>query len=171
MADILLVNDDNKAPASAKVGDLIVTGGGIYRMTANGGVRDEEAEKASGYSGGVGNYNTLATEIYNKVRTSLSSSGGKSGGSSGGTSDTPTPTPNVDASNSQQPQDINVNYDVNGIGYLDGVDGIEGYNPYDYVNYSPSGSSSETISNFFGYVLLGLVGLVILDRIVAGGGK
>lgn len=169
MANILLVNDNDKAPASAKVGDLIVTGGGIFKMTENGGVRDTEAEKASGYFGGVGNYNTLATEVYNKVRTSLSSgrSGGSSGGSSGGTSDTPTPTPNVDASNSQQPQDINVNYDVNGIGYLDGVDGIEGYNPYDYVNYS-SGGSSETISNFFGYVLLGLVGLVILDRIVGG---
>lgn len=168
MARILLPNKDGSS--AANVGDIVVTGGGIFEKTATGSVRRTDLESQTGYSGGVGNYSTLSNTVYNTVRSaiqgtsSLTNTGG-GGGNNSGTSDTPTP--NVDASSSQQPQDINVNYDVNGIGYLDGVDGIEGYNPYAYTDYS-SGGSSETISNFFGYVLLGLVGLVILDRIVGG---
>lgn len=161
---ILLPNKDGTS--SANVGDIVVTGGGIYEKTANGSVRRTDLEAQSGYSGGVGDYHTLSNTVYNTVRAALSN-GSSSGGSGGnnqsiGGDTMPTPAPAVD---------LDTSTDVNGIVSFDDFEnfGAYGYDPnYFATNTSGTGAGVKTA---LGYVAVGLVGLVILDRLVSGGGR
>lgn len=156
---ILLPNKDGTS--AANVGDIVVTGGGIFEKTANGSVRRADLEAQTGYSGGVGDYRTLANTVYNTVRASIESSGRSSGGNNqsngGGTMPPPDPV-----------REIETSTDVNGIVTFDDF-GFTGFDPNYYAtNTSGTGTGVKTA---LGYVAVGLVGLVILDRIVSGGGR
>ncbi len=153
---ILLPNKDGTS--AAKVGDIVVTGGGIFEKTASGSVRRTDLETTSGYSGGVGDYRTLSNTVYNTVRAAITNSGG---GSS-------TPDPEKATAPAPTPAPENVTFDANGIGYIDTnmFGGFNNYNPNTYA--TNTGGSSDGLKNALGYVALGLVGLAILDKIVGG---
>lgn len=137
--------------SNAKAGDVVVTGGGLYRKEANGG---------STYLGGVEGLAGGKTKSYSELQKAFNDNyggwigGGSSGGSGGssnggGNAPAPAPAPEIDTST-----------DVNGIWTLSG---------YDFPGaptYTNTGNSSETIKNFFGYIILGLIALVILDRAI-----
>ena len=156
-----IVNDNGKAPSSAKVGDIIVTGGGLYEKTATGSVRRQDLEDSTGYST-TGSYKSVV-DTYNRI------TGKSSGGSSGSTTTTNDPTPgpagttNVTTEtipDSAGGTNLNVGYDVNGIG------NITGFNPNSYGTSSGgiSTDTSNTVKNVLGYLILGIIGLVLLDR-------
>ncbi len=146
----ILANKDGTS--NAKIGDVVVTGGGLYEKTATGSVYRGAVEGLAG--GKTKSYSDLK-DAYAKNYGgwigggSSGSSGGTNTGSTGGTENAPT----------APPTDYTTDFDVNGIGYINGFD------PNTYSTGSGGGSSS--LSNFFGYVVLGLIGLVILDRIMA----
>lgn len=132
--------------SNAKAGDIVVTGGGLYRKEANGG---------STYLGGVEGLAGGKTKSYSELQKAFNDNyggwiGGGSGGSNGGgNAPAPAPAPEIDTST-----------DVNGIWTLTG---------YDFPGaptYPSSGDSSAAIKNFFGYIILGLIALVILDRAI-----
>ncbi len=160
---ILLPNKDGTS--AAKVGDIVVTGGGIFEKTASGSVRRTDLEATSGYSGGVGDYRTLSNTVYNTVRAAITNSGGGSGSSGGGSS---TPDPEKATAPAPTPAPENVTFDANGIGYIDTnmFGGFSGFDPNTYA--TNTGGSSDGLKNALGYIVLGLVGLAILDKIVGG---
>ena len=175
MARILSPNKDGTS--DAQVGDIVVTGGGIYEKTANGSVRRTDLESQSGYSGGVGDYQKLTTTVYNSVKNALS--GNSSGGGGGSTIINKTGTPDYDPHVGPAPGEAgtsgatdptpqtseswNITYDVNGIGSLDDF----GFNPNNYA--TPGAGSTgdgEAVKTFFGYVLLAITALVVVDRLM-----
>lgn len=163
---ILLIEEGKNTSSDAKVGDIVVTGGGIWEKTSSGSVRRTDLEASTGYSGKVGNYNTLATEVFGKVKSSLE----KTGYSPVTNRDTtpapvkttdPAPGTTTDAPDSSDNYDVN--YDLNGIGY------ISGFDPGMYATSTASGGSgTEGAKTILGYVVLALIGLVILDRFIGG---
>lgn len=144
----VLANADGTS--NAKVGDVVVTGGGLYEKTATG----------SKYLGGVEGLAGGKTKSYSELKDAFSknyggwigggSSGGSGGSNNGGNNPTPAPEPDIDATE-----------DVNGIWYLNGFD-FQGA-----PTYTSSGDSSAAVKNFFGYIILGLIALVILDRAIS----
>jgi len=129
----VLVNKDGTS--DAKVGDLVVTGGGIYEKTAAGSKfisgLDVVIDKAK--SGSYGDVLSAFSLLSNK----------------GAVSDTP-----VAAVETVTPTSV----DDNGIVSV----AVDGYDPNDYA--VATSSSSAGISNIVGYVVLGLVGIALLDR-------
>jgi len=161
-----IVNDNGQAPSSAKVGDIVVTGGGIYEKTATGSVRRTDIETSTGYTT-TGNYSSVV-EQFNRITGKSSGGSGNSGsGNNGttpgaaGTSGATNPTPGTpDAAGGT---DLNATVDENGIVDLSG---FKNFNP---GNYSTGGSgissdTSTTVKNVLGYIILGIIGLVLLDR-------
>ena len=144
-----IVDANNKAPSSAKSGDIVVTGGGIWEKTDGASVRRQDLEEKYGYTT-TGSYQKVV-DTYNRITGQ--SSGGSSGGGGGSTKTTTTTT-----TTAPDPE-IDTSTDVNGIWYLGG---------YDFPGaptYSSTGDANA-VKNFFGYILLGLIALVILDRAI-----
>ena len=138
----VLANSDGTS--NAKVGDVVVTGGGLYEKTATG----------SKYLGGVEGLTGGKTKSYSELTKAFNDNyGGWIGGRSGSTKTTNTTTATPTTATTE---DIAGNFDVNGVGYFD-------YSQY--PTYSTSGDANA-IKNFFGYILLGLIALVILDRAI-----
>ncbi len=128
---------------NAQIGDFVVTGGGVFQKTENGSVKISDLK-----GGNTGSY----ADLVSKFSKHYSDSAGISG-SGRNIADSnilnPTPSPEID-------YDLGV--DNNGIAML-------GYDPNQYVAaYSSSSSTSSTLNTIFGYVIVGLVGLVVLNR-------
>lgn len=144
----ILANKDGTS--NAKVGDVVVTGGGLYEKTATG----------SKYIGGLTSA-VKKTSDYNELSKIYQDNyGGWIGSGSGSSGGTNPPTPQPDAAPetpTPAPEVEDVTFDANGIGYLNGFD-------MSYYPTYPTGSGS--LKNFFGYILLGLIALVILERLV-----
>jgi len=141
----VLANPDGTS--NAKVGDIVVTGGGLYEKTESGGkyvgaLTDSVAKTSS--------YDALK-QIYNANY----SGGGNGGSSAAATASASVLNPGTSYTESYKPT-----VDTNGI-----YD-IYGYDPNTYAAaYSSSASTSSTLNTIFGYVIVGLVGLVILNRL------
>jgi hypothetical protein len=149
---ILLVNKDGTS--NAKAGDYVVTGGGIYQKNADG---------SSTKVAGLPNTATGSSKNYNDVVSAFSSLVGSS--SSGGSVTSGTDTAHVGTTKETASVD---DVDDNGIAKVT----VAGYDPSDYAVYSSGSSGSSTsISTVLGYVILGLIGVALLDRFMNGGGK
>lgn len=144
---ILMVNKDGTS--SAKVGDYVVTGGGVYQKTATGSIRVMGLDTPTGSSKNMSD----VVSTFNRL----------TGGSSGSQSSTPvtTKTPSY-----TQPSVSVDSIDDNGIAKVT----VAGYDPTDYSVYSGGSSSSSgvNISSIMGYIVLGLVGIALLDRFMNG---
>lgn len=141
-----IVDANNKAPSSAKSGDIVVTGGGIWEKTDGASVRRQDLEEKYGYTT-TGSYQKVI-DTYNRITGQNSGGGGGGDSTKKTTTTTTTPEPEIDTTT-----------DVNGIWYLGGYD-FDGA-----PTYTSTGDATK-IKNFFGYILLGLIALVILDRAV-----
>lgn len=132
---IVLVNKDGTS--NAKAGDIVVTGGGLYRKNEDG------------TSTKVGGLNTSSgtSKSYSDVLSTFSQLVGGSGG-----------TKTVDTTTTVQPDLTVQSVDDNGL-----VTTTPGYDPNEYVSYKTT-SSSSGLSTIMGYVILGLVGIALLDR-------
>ena len=156
---VIVVNPDGSS--NAKAGDTVITGGGIYRKNDDG-----TSTKIEGLSSFIGKNTTGDYSQLSKIAQSYAARESSRGGSSSnsyvdyGTSSGKEITA---ASN-----DTYVAQAVDQNGIISGTT-IQGFTP---VNYSSgSASSSSGINKIVGYIVLGLVGLAILDRFVSGGGK
>lgn len=154
MARILTVNKDGSS--NAKAGDYVVTGGGIFRKEADG-----SSTKVSSLKDYIGkdttkNYNDLKG-VAQSFAAHQSVIGGVSGTvskSSGKTAAATKPT--------KEEKYTPTMVDDNGI-----MSGIVGFTPVDYS--TGSAASSAGANKVVGYVVLGLVGLVVLDRLLDRG--
>ncbi len=127
--------------SNAKTGDRVVTGGGIYEKLASGASR--LVEKLDTATGTTKSYAEVMAAYVRKV----------SGGS----------TNNSTVDTTKQP-DIPVNTTGS-----DSTLFTPGYDPTDYANYSTTSTSG--FGNIMGYIVLGLVGIALLDRFMNGGGN
>lgn len=145
---IVLVNKDGTS--NAKVGDLVVTGGGVYKKTESGSIRVMGLDTATGSSK---NFNDVQAKYNSLVSGAVSavSNTGKTDATAGTTKETVT----VDS------------VDDNGIASVS----VAGYDPSAYSVYKTTSSSSTSFSTIMGYIILGLVGVALLDRFMNGGGK
>lgn len=148
---ILLVDPKTGRADNAKPGDYVVTGGGIYQKTETGSVWvggiDTPTGTSKSFSDVVATYNRLI-------------SGG--GGS--------TKKEEKAAVTTKQLQD---DLEITGVDD-NGILSVSGYDPTIFPVYIPMDSSggnaaSVDFGNIAGYVILGLVGIALLDRIIGGG--
>lgn len=133
----VLVDRDGKH--NAKVGDFVVTGGGVFEKTPTG----------SRFISGLDSYiGKGTTKSYSDVVAAFSKA-------SGGGYYQPTQI---------APQEVvkPVGVDENGIVSAT----VDGYDPGDYA---VSSSGSGGISNIVGYIVLSLVGIALLDRFMNKG--
>lgn len=147
----VLANSDGTS--NAKPGDVVVTGGGLYRKEANG---------TSTYLGGVSGLTGGKTKSYSELQKAFNDNyGGWIGGGSGGSTKNTWNYGDAGQMIKPTPDEYTAAADVNGIYTIDGI----GYTFPGAPTYSTSGDANA-VKNFFGYILLGLVALVILDRAV-----
>lgn len=142
---IVLVNKDGSS--NAKVGDYVVTGGGVYKKTATGSVRTGDLDTSTGSSG---NFSDVVAKF-----NSLVSGGG------GSNNETKTKT----TTDGTKKETVTVDsVDDNGIATVT----VAGYDPADYSTSYKTTSSSSGIGTILGYAVLGLVGIALLDRFMNG---
>lgn len=141
----VLVNPDGTS--NAKPGDKVVTGGGIYEKLADGTSR--LVEKLPGIG---------TTKNYSDVVSAFSKLASGSGGAANNIS-------RDDLKTTQQP-DLTVD-SVGANGEL--KVSVAGYDPGDY-NTAYKTTGGPNLSTVMGYVVLGLVGVALLDRFMNGGG-
>lgn len=147
---IKIANPDGTS--NAKPGDVVITGGGIFKKNEDG-----SSTKLESLNDFIGTATTKNYLDLSKIAESYAARESVRGGSSSNSK--------VDYSNgseikpskeeSYKPSTI----DENGI--LTGQ--IVGFTPIDYSDSSGSGSSSG-VNKILGYVIVGLVGLALLDR-------
>jgi hypothetical protein len=132
---------DPSGKSNATVGDIVVTGGGLYEKLKDG------TSKLVGGLPNIGktkNYSDVV-DVFSKLA------------SDGTTQD--------NLRETVQPDYTVKSVDDNGIATVE----VLGYDPTDYTGYS-AGSSTD-ISTVLGYIVLGLVGVALLDRFMNGGGS
>lgn len=152
MGKILTANPDGTS--NAKAGDYVVTGGGIFRKEADG-----SSTKVSSLKNYIGkdttkNYSDLAG-VVQSFAAHQSVIGGVSASVVSGSNKTTAKTEKPAKDDTYTPTKI----DENGI-----MSGVIGFTPMDYS--TGTAASSSGVNKIVGYVVLGLVGLVVLDRLL-----
>lgn len=157
MARILTANPDGTS--DAKVGDYVVTAGGIVQKTADG--KNPIVATLKDY---IGKDTTKNYSDLKGVAQSFAAHQGVIGGISGTVSSRSGSSGKTAAATKPTKQDkyTPTNIDDNGI-----MSGIVGFAPVDYS--SGSAASSAGVNKVVGYVVLGLVGLAVLDRLLDRG--
>jgi len=145
---ILRPNADGTS--NAKVGDIVVTGGGVFQKTVNGSIPVTNAKGENIFKDLVGVATTGSSALVNAAYNLLISKDSGVGNTGQGVY--------------VPPASVVSNVDPNGI------ISVAGYDPGDYDTYSNT-SSGGGISNILGYIMLGLVGIALLDRFMSKGGK
>ena len=142
---ILLANKDGTS--NAKPGDVVVTGGGIFRKNEDG--TSTKMQALPTYGGKTSDYN-IVTNIWRE----MTGTGGDY-------------IPTNTAPKAQSPVDQ----------VLNDTTVFDSYTNYDSFTTPGTGSapvftgSKINFGNLFGYIIVGLVLLVILDKLMMGGGK
>jgi len=152
MARYHLVNTDGHR--NAQIGDRIVTGGGVYQVTANGGVRVDSLPTATGRT----TSQAQLTSIFNNIVTNSATARGgavaqannfaaggasRPGGSGGGGGAVALPNAPL----------------VN----------VPGFEPNEFLVSGGGSVNASAAGNVIGFVVLGLFGLLTLNIIVGGG--
>lgn len=140
---VLVANKDGKS--NAKAGDIVVTGGGIYEKNADG--TSTLVESLKDFIG------TAKTKDYNILNTIAESYKAREGSKSA-TVQTET------VQTTEEPTVITKPVTEQS----DLLSGVQ-FTPLDYSDSSGTGSS-EGASKILGYVVLGLVGIAVLDRFI-----
>lgn len=129
--------------SNAKPGDTVVTGGGLYVKQADGTSKFLSPLPIAG--GKTGSYDVVQS-VFSSLNKNI------------GIDKTVKAIVPVAA---DQPQVVDTNWNY------DSFTGSE-YDPSDYAAPSSSGVSGSTIA---GYIIVGLVGLAVLDRFIGGSPK
>lgn len=152
------VGADGKAPAGVAPGDQIVTGGGVYEVGPDGRgtkVSDLSALTSSGVK--TTGSAAVVAEAAARLRNIVSGAGS-------GAAAAPTVAPQIETA----PAGVDglgiLGTDVNGLVYT-APTSTPGYDPGDY---RPTSTSSTSWGNILGYVILGLIGIAVLDRFIGG---
>lgn len=147
---IKIANPDGTS--NAKPGDVVITGGGIFKKNEDG-----SSTKLESLNDFIGKATTKNYSDLSKIAESYAARESVRGGSSSNSK--------VDYSNGSEVKPSKEEtykptaIDDNGI--LTGQ--IVGFTPIDYSDSSRTGSSSG-VNKILGYVIVGLVGLALLDR-------
>lgn len=144
--------------SDAKAGDIVVTGGGIFRKNADG-----SSTKLSTLKDYIGKDTTKNYSDLKGVAQSFQAHQSVIGGVSGTVSNSSGKTAAA-AKPAKEDKYTPTSVDDNGI-----MSGIVGFTPVDYSTGSTA--SSDGINKVVGYIVLGLVGLAVLDRFVNKGGR
>jgi len=144
----LLANPDGTS--NAKAGDIVYTGGGVYQKNADGS--STKIDVLPTQTGKTSSYSDL-TKIYNDVIAGVGAS--KAGLNSGTKNAVSGAIGGSYAAVTQKQIDAN------------GIVTVDGYDPYAYT--ADPGWDASGIGNILGYIVVGLVGLVVLDRVMMGG--
>lgn len=148
---ILKANADGTS--NAKPGDFVVTGGGVFQKTTNGSIPVTNAAGENILKDLVGVTRTGSNAVVDAAYTLLNNIAAK-----GGTNTAP---------KAQSPVDQ----------VLNDTTVFDSYTNYDSFTTPGTGSapvftgSKINFGNLFGYIIVGLVLLVILDKLMMGGGK
>lgn len=147
--------------SDAKAGDIVVTGGGIFRKNADG-----SSTKLSTLKDYIGKDTTKNYSDLKGVAQSFQAHQSVIGGVSGTVAATNSSKNNTASTQKPAKEDkyTPTSVDDNGI-----MSGIVGFTPVDYSTGSTA--SSDGINKVVGYIVLGLVGLAVLDRFVNKGAK
>ena len=146
---IKIANPDGSS--NAKPGDVVITGGGIFKKN------DGSSTKLESLNDFIGKATTKNYSDLSKIAESYAARESVRGGSSSNST--------VDYSNGSEVKPSKEEtykptaIDDNGI--LTGQ--IVGFTPIDYSDSSSTGSSSG-VNKILGYVIVGLVGLALIDR-------
>jgi len=155
---ILTVNKDGTS--NAKAGDYVVTGGGIFRKNADG-----SSTKVSTLKDYIGKDTTKNYSDLSNIASSFAAHQSVIGGVSASVSSSSTKNVAKDTQKAAKEDTYTpTSVDDNGI-----MSGIVGFTPVDYSTGSTA--SSDGINKVVGYIVLGLVGLAVLDRFVNKGAK
>lgn len=157
MGRILTANPDGSS--NAKAGDVVVTGGGIFQKNADG-----SSTKLSSLKDYIGKDTTKNYNDLKGIAQSFAAHQGVIGGISGTVSKSSGKTAAA-TKPTKEDKYTPTSVDENGI-----MSGIVGFTPVDY-SASSTAASSAGVNKVVGYVVLGLVGLVILDRLLDRGAK
>lgn len=152
---IIMVNKDGTS--NAKPGDYVVTGGGVYKKTESGSIRVMGLDTPTGSSSKMSD----VVSTFNRLTSGSGSGSGSSSGGSGSTSTTKS------TSTGSTPATTDGTTDI-----YDSAENYDNYTlplSYDYSN--PSYDTSGTLSKVVGYAVVGLVLLVVADRLMNGGGN
>lgn len=146
---LIIANRDGTS--NAKPGDTVVTGGGLYVKKEDGTSQFLSPLPVAG--GKTGSYDVVKS-VFNSLNVNI----GTKGGSLGALTKDGKVLPGTGFKYEDQTvvEDTNWNYDS--------FTGSE-YDPSDYAAPSSSGVSGSSIA---GYIIVGLVGLAVLDRFVGG---
>lgn len=145
--------------SNGRPGDTVITGGGLVHIGADG-------SKTVTPLPGVGktkNYDTLKEIANNLTKPSWLGGNSSSNSNSGGVPQATTGS--TGSTGAPAERTVIRNIDDNGL-----IDvGVEGFNPYQYQTYASAGTSSSSgLNKIGGAIILGLIGLAILDRFVGG---
>ena len=145
---IKIANPDGSS--NAKPGDVVITGGGIFKKNDDG-----SSTKLESLNDFIGKATTKNYSDLSKIAESYAARESVRGGNSANT---------TVSSGSEIKPSKEVTYKPTAIddnGILTGQ--IVGFTPIDYSDSSAAGSSTG-INKILGYVIVGLVGLALLDR-------
>lgn len=158
---ILTANPDGSS--NAKAGDVVVTGGGIYQKNADG-----SSTKLSSLKDYIGTDKTKDYSVLKTIANSYAAKQGATGGSAAGIeSDTKIVSGSTYTNPAKEEKYVAQSVDDNGL-----ISGMM-FTPIDYSGGSSSGSSgsdSSGASKVLGYIIVGLVGIALLDRFMNGSG-
>lgn len=158
---VIIGNPDGTS--NAQIGDVVVTGGGVYEKTATGSRLVATLKDFLGKD-----KTTSYAEVGQAYQSYMSavSAGAAYGGSASANRATQTAAQRA-ADTAAAKNSLAAAEDQNGIA----VTGISGYDPGNYVASGGSSAASSTGSNIVGYVILFLVGVAVLDRFMNKGAK
>jgi len=134
--------------SSAQIGDFVVTGGGVFQKTSNGSIPVTNANGDNILKDLVGVATTKSSALVDAAFNMLSTGNAGSG--------SPAPKTNVidEVLTTTQVFDSASNYDS--------------FTTPDYTS-SGSGGSSFSFTKIFGYAIVGLVLIVVMDKFIGGG--
>ena len=142
--------------SNAKAGDIVVTGGGIFRKNADG-----SSTKISTLKDYIGKDTTKNYSDLKGVAQSFQVHQSVIGGVSGTVSSNSSSKTAAAVKPAKEDKYTPTSVDDNGI-----MSGIVGFNPVDYS--TGSSASSSGVNKVVGYIVLGLIGLAVLDRFLNG---
>lgn len=139
--------------------DAVQGGAADYVITKLAQERESKIA-AQGLAGSVPSTDTILKTAYAKAGSGYSSSGGRSSSGGGQTISNPDPAPAVtNPAPAPAPSAVN-NIDPNGIV------SVSGYDPAQYTSTMRSSAGSGEGSKIAGFFVLGLVVVVILDKLM-----
>lgn len=161
---IIKVNPDGSS--NAKVGDWVVTGGGVFEKTATGSVQVKNAAGENILKDLIGASTTKSSAVVDAAYNLLTT-----GRTSGSKTTTPAPVYTAPAPVVVKPTVPASNVIDEVLNNTEVFDSATNYDSFTTPSYDLSSGASGTLnlSKIGGYAVVGLVLIVVLDKLIGGG--